>query len=518
MLSFQQNQIPEFLLHPFLLSVVSLFSIYILTKCIIFKPCSKIKRLPPSPPKLPILGNLHQLRPLTHRSFQSLGRKYGPVMLLHFGSKPVIIVQSAEAAMEIMKTHDIAFASRPNMNAARRLTYNGKDISMAPYGEYWRKLKSVVVIHLLSNKMVQSFNFIRQEETALLMKKIKLSCSSSNSPPVINLSEMFTSQASDVICRSAFGRKYSEGEDGEKFLMLIKELFHLIGKIGIGEFIPCLSWINSVNGFDARVDKVAKELDCFLDQVIQEHQNIINDNTVMDESRHNFMGILLKIYNDNTAGSVSIDAENIKGIILDVLIGGTDSTSATLVWAMTELLRHPIVMNKLQNEIREILMDKHEINDKDLEKMHYLKAVVKETLRYHAPTPIFNREAREDAKVMGYDVAAGTMILINAWAIGRDPTYWDEPEIFKPERFLNSSLDIMGLDFELLPFGSGRRSCPAITFAMANVEIVLASLLQNFDWELPHGIKPEDLDTLELHGTTIHKRNPLFATPTLCYF
>ncbi|KAL3848685.1 hypothetical protein ACJIZ3_010567 [Penstemon smallii] len=525
MLSFQQNQIPEFLLHPFLLSLVSLFSIYILKKCIPFKPFSKTKRLPPSPPKLPILGNLHQLRPLTHRSFQSLGRKYGPVMLLHFGSKPVIIVQSAKAAIEIMKTNDIAFANRPDMNAARRLTYNGKDISMSPYGEYWRKLKSVVVIHLLSNKMVQSFNFIRQEETALLMKKIKsLSCSNSSSSPV-NLSEMFTSQTNDVICRSAFGRKYSEGEDGKKFLMLIKELFHLIGTIGIGEFIPCLSWINNVNGFDAKVEKVAKELDCFLDQVIQEHQNIINarvlvkndTDTVMDESRQNFVGILLGIYNDNAAG-VSIDADNIKAIILDVFIGGTDSTTATLVWAMTELLRHPIVMNKLQKEIREILMDKHDINDKDLEKMHYLKAVVKETLRYHAPVPIFNREAREDAKVMGYDVAAGTMILINAWAIGRDPTYWDEPEIFKPERFLDSSLDITGLDFELLPFGSGRRRCPAITFAMANVEIVLANLLQKFDWELPHGIKPEDLDTLELHGTTIHKRNPLFASPTHFYF
>ncbi|KAK4479067.1 hypothetical protein RD792_014578 [Penstemon davidsonii] len=327
---------------------------------------------------------------------------------------------------------------------------------------------------------------------------------------------MFVSLTNDVICRSAFGRKYSEREDGKKFLMLLVELSQLTGNLSIGEFIPCLSWINRVNGFHARVDKAANEVDCFLDQVMQEHQ-INAGPAVIGERRENFMGILLKIYNDNTT-SVSIDAENIKAIILVIFAGGTDTTTATLVWAMTELLWHPIVMNKLQNEIREILRDKHDINDKDLENMHYLKAVVKETLRYHTTAPLYPREAREDTKVMGYEVASGTMVLINAWAIGRDPAYWDEPEKFKPERFLNSSIDFMGLDFQLLPFGAGRRRCPGIKFAIAQVELVLANLLQKFEWELPQGIKPQDLDTIELHGSTIHRKNPLFAVATHCYF
>ncbi|KAK4479069.1 hypothetical protein RD792_014580 [Penstemon davidsonii] len=290
--------------------------------------------------------------------------------------------------------------------------------------------------------MVQSFQLIREEETSLLMEKIKfISCSST----AVNLSEMFMSLTNDVICRSAFGRKYSEGGDGKKFLMLVMELSQLTDNLSVGKFIPCLSWIDSVNGFHARVDKAGNEVDCFLDQVIQEHQ--INAGlAVMGERRLNFMGILLKIYNDNTT-DVSIDAENIKAIILDVLFAGTDTTTATLVWAMTELLRHPIVMNKLQNEIREILRDKHDINDKDLENMYYLKAVVKETLRYHPPFPLHPREAREDTKVMGYDVASGTMVLINAWAIGRDPAYWDEPEKFKPGKILEFFNRLYGTRF-----------------------------------------------------------------------
>ncbi|KAL3835263.1 hypothetical protein ACJIZ3_009999 [Penstemon smallii] len=515
MLNFQQQQIDEFMLHPFLFSLISLFSIYILTKWL-FKNSSK-KTLPPSPTKLPILGNLHQLIKSTHRSLQSLGRKYGSVMLLHLGSTPVIIVQSADAAREIMKTHDLSFANKPTSNTIRRLFYDLKDISAAPYGEYWRQLKSICVLQLLSNKRVQSFQFIREEETDLLMKNIK-SCSYSCLAPV-NLSELFTSLSNDVICRSAFGRKYSEGEQGKKFLKLLTELMQLSGNVSIGEFIPWLSWINRVNGFDARVDKVAKEVDIFLDLVIQEHMNagLGSDETVKGERRENFVNILLTIHKDNTSG-VSIDGESIKAIILDMFAGGTDTTSATLEWAMTELLRHPVVMNKLKKEIREIVTDKHDITDNDLEKMHYLKAVVKETLRYHTPIAVFGREAREDAKIMGYEVAAGTMILINAWAIGRDPASWDEPEKFKPERFLDSSVDFKGLDFELLPFGAGRRHCPGILFATASVELVLANLVQKFEWELPDGIKKEDLDAIEQPGVTIHRKNPLFAVATHCYF
>ncbi|XP_073146765.1 cytochrome P450 71A8-like [Henckelia pumila] len=511
MLNFQQIQMDEMLSNPFLLLLISLLLMYFVTKWI-YKPRSK-KRLPPSPPKLPILGNLHQLSALTHRSLQSLGRKYGPVLLLQFGSKPVFIVQSADAAMEIMKTNDLMFADKPTSRTTDKLFFDSKDISVAPYGEYWRKMKSMCILQLLNVKRVQSFHSIREEETALLMERIK----SSRLP--VNLSELFLSLTNDVICRSAFGRKYTDGKFGKRFPMLLKELLQLLGGVKIGEFIPYLGWIDRLSGLDAKVDSVAKEFDEFLEIVIQEHMNTGQENgeaVVKEEKgRECFVDILLKIYKDNVTG-VHIDRDNIKGIILDILAGGTDTASATLEWAMTELLRHPIVMKKLQKEVREILEGKRDITDNDLEKMHYLKAVIKETLRYHVPVPFMARVARDNLKVREFDIASGTMVIINAWAIGRDPASWNEPEKFMPERFLNTWVDFRGQDFGLIPFGAGRRGCPGITFAMASVELVLANLMQKFNWDLPDGEKGEDLDVTEHPGVTIHRKNPLFAVATEC--
>ncbi|KAL8544461.1 hypothetical protein ACS0TY_004858 [Phlomoides rotata] len=211
---------------------------------------------------------------------------------------------------------------------------------------------------------------------------------------------------------------------------------------------------------------------------------------------------------------------SIWGLVVDMLLGGTDTAVTTLEWVMTELLRNPMMMKKLQSEVKGIMNGKQEdIMDEDLEKMQYLKAVVKETLRYHTPIPFLAREAREDAKIMGYDIAAGTFVIINTWAIGRDLASWDEPDKFQPERFLSSSTDFKGLDFEFIPFGAGRRRCPGISFAMASVELVLANLVHKFEWGLPNGMKWEDLDCEEDPGATIHRRkNPLLAVPKRCHF
>lgn len=194
-----------------------------------------------------------------------------------------------------------------------------------------------------------------------------------------------------------------------------------------------------------------------------------------------------------------------------ILFGGTDTSAATLEWTMTELFRHPFVLKNLQTEVRQVLQDKQNITDEDLGEMRYLRAVVKETLRLHPPVPSTGRVSREDVRIMGYDIAAGTIVLINTWASGRDPTFRDESDKFMPERFLNSSVDFKGLDFELIPFGSGRRGCPGIGFAMANVELVLANLVHKFDWELPDGKNGKDLDTIEQPGATIHRKHPLLA-------
>lgn len=201
-----------------------------------------------------------------------------------------------------------------------------------------------------------------------------------------------------------------------------------------------------------------------------------------------------------------------------MFVGGTDTVSTALEWAMTELIRNPEVMKRAQNELREAVKEGTTLEESDVQGLNYLKLVIKETMRLHIPGPLVApRVAKETCEVLGFKIPAGTRVIINAWALARDPKYWEDAESFKPERFDGSSFDFKGAKFEYLPFGAGRRMCPGIQFGMANAELALAQLLFYFDWELPHGMRPEDVDMTENFGSTASRKTDLFllATPRI---
>ncbi|KAL8118417.1 cytochrome P450 736A117-like [Apium graveolens] len=493
------------LFHPLLLALVTLaLTIFVVKR--FFATSASHKKLPPSPSKVPVIGHLHKLGIYPHRSLQKLSRKYGPLMLLRLGRIPTLVVSSADAAEEVMKTHDLAFADRPRSKLNEKLLYNYKDVASAPYGEYWRQMKSICVIQLLSNKRVYDTRKVRENETALLVKKI-----AESSPSVVDLSDLLMAYTNDVVSMSAFGRRFSKGEGGRQFRRMMKEFASLLGGFDVGTYIPQLAWLSSVMGLYNKVDAVAKEFDEILERIVDEHISTSKREKV--EGAEDFVDVLLQIYNDKSITGFSIDRESIKAIVLDVLAAGTDTTFTVLEWTMAELLRHPQVMKKVQKELRLIFKNKSDIiAQDDYEKMPYLKAVIKETLRVYPPVPLLvPRKARNNVNVMGYDIVAGTTVIINVYAIGRDPSLWDEPDEFRPERFLNSTIDFRGHDFQLIPFGAGRRSCPGISFAMVTNELVLANLLHKFYWELPNGTKGKDLDMTETTGLAIHKKGPLLA-------
>ncbi|KAK6123575.1 hypothetical protein DH2020_042682 [Rehmannia glutinosa] len=469
------------------------------------------KNLPPSPRKLPIIGNLHQLGKSPHRSLQSLSNRYGQLLLLHFGHVPVVVASSADAAREIMKNQDLIFSNRPKLSIPDKLIYGSRDVAFAPYGEYWRQVRSICVLQLLSNKRVQSFRRVRQEETSAMVEKIRqLGFSSS----VVNLSDVLVSLTNDVVCRVALGRKYSDHGEDKMFKDFLVEFVELLGATSLGDYIPWLGWIDRVNGLDARLEKVAKLFDEFLEIVIQEHKDRKKREEVGGDAELDFVDILLQ-FQEETKGSTLVEDDTIKALILDMFAAGTDTTVSALEWAMAELIKNPRTMKILQNEVRKVVGRKEEIDEDHLEKMMYLKAVIKESLRLHSPIPLLvPRESTQDTKVMGYDIAAGTRVLINAWAIARDSSLWENPEEFRPERFLDSSIDFKGLHFELIPFGTGRRGCPGIAFAVAVDELALAKLVHKFNFALPNGRRGEDLEMSETTGLTVHKKLPLLVVAT----
>ncbi|KAM7257553.1 hypothetical protein ACFE04_013294 [Oxalis oulophora] len=420
------------------------------------------------------------------------------------GQIPTVVVSSAKLAKELMKTNDLAVSSRPQIFSAKHLFYNCTDIAFAPYSTYWRGIRKLCVLELLSQKRVQSFSFVRKEEVQRLLHRITESY-----PGKVNLSKMLEMYATDHICRMALGR-VSEGRDYDRhgFQSILKEFQELLGGFSIGEFFLSIQLIHSLSGMKARLQHTFQRFDQFFDEVINEH---LNSNG--EKEHKDLVDVLLDIHKSgSTDHGVSLTMDNVKAIIMDMFVGGTDSTFITLDWAMTELIMNPKSLKKAQAEVRNIVGDRKLVLETDLPDLHYMKDVIKETLRLHPPAPVLvPRESIQDIKIDQYDIPAKTRIYVNAWAIARDPTTWKNPETFEPERFSGSNVDFKGQDFELIPFGAGRRICPGISFGMANIELALAQLLHSFDWELPLGISPQDLNLAEVFGITMYKVESLIV-------
>ncbi|XP_074562471.1 alpha-humulene 10-hydroxylase-like, partial [Curcuma longa] len=285
------------------------------------------------------------------------------------------------------------------------------------------------------------------------------------------------------------------------------------------DLFPSLKFVASISGLASKLKKLHRKVDEILDATIKEHQSRKSGGDEED-----LLDVLLRLKDDGTL-ETPITFDNIKAVILDVFTGGTETSSTVVEWTMSELIRNPTVMTKAQAEVREAMMRRtsRDFGEEVIGELHYLKLVIKESLRLHPPIPLLvPRVAKEACQVLDYEVPAGTRVVINAWALGRDPLYWGgDAEQFRPERFEDSEVDYKGSHLEFVPFGAGRRICPGMAFGMATVELALAQLLFHFGWELPGGgevnTAAEELDMAEAFGASVVRKEELRLVPVLRY-
>lgn len=482
-------------------------------------PGKKSNIRPPGPRGLPLIGNMHQFDTAnTHLYLFQLSQKYGPLVSLKLGSVRTLVISSARVAKEVFKNHDLCFSSRPALVGTQKLSYKGLDLAFAPYSDYWRNMRKICTHHLFSSKRSQSFYPIREDEVSKMVKRIRNRAAAAADFNVVNMTKTVMTVASSIIYRTAFGKRYNDDstEDdagynnkmSQEIHWLLAETQASFASFFAKDYFPrmgCL--IDSLCGSWTRLEKSFNGLDAFYQQLIDEHLHV----STLSTQECSMLDILLQMKSDSN----DFTFDHIKAILMDFIVAASDTSAAAVVWAMTLLVKNPIPMKKVQHEIRELIGKKGFVDENDTQKLVYLKAVVKEAMRLHPPAPLLLRDTNKKCVVSGYVIEAKTLVYVNTYAIGRDPEFWENPDEFLPERFVNSSIDVKGQDYELLPFGVGRRMCPGMSMGMAMTELVLANLLYPFDWELPPGDKMEDIDMATLPGLTAHKKNHLCLVPII---
>jgi cytochrome P450 len=307
--------------------------------------------------------------------------------------------------------------------------------------------------------------------------------------------------------------------EGEEFRRTLDEAFAATGAVSnIGEWVPLLGWLD-LQGFRRKMKRLHDLHDHFYEKILVEHE----ERRRLAQAGGEFVAtdlvdVLLQL-SDAEEGTQTQESDarlprdGVKAFIQDIIAGGTESSAVTIEWAISELLRHPEAMAAATDELDRVVGNRRWVAERDLPELPYIDAVVKETLRLHPVGPLLvPHHAREDTVVAGYDVPAGARVLVNAWAIARDPASWpDAPDAFRPDRFVGAAVDVRGAHFELLPFGSGRRICPAYDLAMKLVAAGVANLVHGFAWRLPDGVAPEDVSMEEHVGLSTRRKVPLVA-------
>ncbi|XP_058773183.1 cytochrome P450 82A1 [Vicia villosa] len=497
-----------------------------------FSKVSHTKEPPTISGSWPLLGHLPLMRntQTPHKTLGSLVDKYGPIFTIKLGATNALVLSNWELAKECFTKNDIVVSSRPKPVAVELMSYNQAFIGWAPYGAYWRQLRKIVTLEILSNRRVELLSHIRVSEVQTSIKELvnvwsnqvslqpilldDTKSSSTNDYVSVELKKWFAQLTLNMVLRMVVGKRCfgdvdeANKEEAKRFLENIRDFMRLIGTFTVGDGVPFLKWLD-LGGHEKQMKKCAKKFDEMLNEWLEEHREkkgLGSDDKVVGE--RDFMDAMLLVLKDKPIEEFDVDTI-IKATTLELILGGSDTTAGTLTWAMCLLLKHPHVLEKAKEELNTHIGKERCVSELDINKLVYLHAIIKETLRLYPPAPFSSpREFTKDCTIGGYHIKKGTRLMPNLWKIHRDPSVWPDPLEFKPERFLTThkDVDVRGQNFELLPFGSGRRMCAGMSLGLHMVHYILANFLHSFEILNP---SPESIDSTEVLEFVSTKATPL---------
>ncbi|KAK8988932.1 hypothetical protein V6N11_030304 [Hibiscus sabdariffa] len=465
----------------------------------------------------PIIGHLPMLGgPMSpHETLGNLADKYGPAYMIRIGVHPALVVNSRDVAKEIFTTNDMVVSSRSKFAAAEHLGYDYAMFGFSPYGQYWREMRKITMLEVLSNHRIDQLKKVFMSEIQGSVKHLYRTWAEKkdgSGKVMVEMKKHFADLTLNVILRTVAGKRYNvaaeeDQKEVSRYRKALRDFFHLSGIFVLGDAVPFLRRLD-LGGYEKWMKKTARELDEIADGWLDDHRK--GGRWDENKKEKDFMDVMNSVLKGASLAGYDADTIN-KATSLNVILAGSDTTTVTLVWGLSLMLNKPHVLKKAQEELDSHVSRDRFVNESDIGKLVYIQAIVKETLRMYPPAPLSApRELSESCTIGGYEVPEGTRLIINLHRIQRDPNVWPDPSEFMPERFFTThkDVDVRGQHFELMPFGSGRRSCPGTSFALHMLYLTMSNFLHAFNFSAPNnGL----IDMSGTVGLTNIKSTPLEA-------